>query len=145
MRAPVGSIVLLALAAVLYAAMLSCLLDATNGDAFGRALALAYGAILGTALWIVLAVLLTVAAVRGRMPVWAIIGLAVLVPLSCVVMWFAGDAYASGDASAIWVPALLPPLIALYALWARLPSLHTRLRKHRLKLGANRVEREPTR
>ena len=128
MRAPVGSILLLVLAAVLYAAMLSCLLDATNGDAFGRALALAYGAILGTALWIVLAVLLTVAAVRGRMPVWAIIGLAVLVPLSCVVMWFAGDAYASGDASAIWVPALLPPLLALYALWARLPALHATLR-----------------
>ena len=128
MRAPLGSILLLVLAAVLYAAMLSCLLDATNGDAFGRALALAYGAILGTVLWIVLAVLLIVAAVRGRMPVWAIIGLAVLVPLSCVVMWFAGDAYASGDASAIWVPALLPPLLALYALWARLPALHATLR-----------------
>ena len=74
MRAPVGSIVLLVLAAVLYAAMLSCLVDAPNSDAFGRGLALAYGAILGTALWIVLAVLLIVAAVNGRMPVWAILG-----------------------------------------------------------------------
>jgi hypothetical protein len=127
-RAPVGSIVLLVVAAVLYAAMLSCLVDAPNSDAFGRGLALAYGAILGKALWIVLAVLLIVAAVRGRMPVWAILGLTVLVPLSCIVMWFAGDAYARGDASAIWVPALLPPLLALYALWARLPALHATFR-----------------
>ncbi|MEA2802517.1 MAG: hypothetical protein QOE49_2612 [Rhodospirillaceae bacterium] len=125
MRAPVGSIILLVLAAVLYAAMMSCLVDAPNSDAFGRGLALAYGAILGTALWIVLAVLLIIAAVKGRMPVWAILGLVVLVPLSCIVMWFAGDAYARGDSSAIWVAALLPPLFALYALWARLPALHT--------------------
>jgi hypothetical protein len=124
-RAPVGSIILLVLAAVLYAAMMSCLVDAPNSDAFGRGLALAYGAILGTALWIILAVLLIIAAVNGRMPVWAILGLVVLVPLSCIVMWFAGDAYARGDSSAIWVAALLPPLFALYALWARLPALHT--------------------
>ena len=128
MRAPVGSIVLLSVAAMLYAAMLNCLIDAPDSDAFGRGLALAYGAILGTALWLVLAALLVVAAVNGRMPVWAILGLVVLVPLSCVVMWFAGDAYASGDASAIWVPALLPPLLALYALWARLPALHATFR-----------------
>jgi hypothetical protein len=127
-RAPVGSIILLVLAAVLYAAMMSCLVDAPNSDAFGRGLALAYGAILGTALWIVLAVLLIIAAVNGRMPVWAILALVVLVPLSCIVMWFAGDAYARGDASAIWVAALLPPLLALYALWARLPALHTTFR-----------------
>ena len=128
MRAPVGSIILLVVAAALYAAMLSCLIDAPNSDAFGRGLALAYGAILGTALWIVLAVLLVIAAVKGRMPLWAIVGLVVLVPLSCVVMWFAGDAYARGDASAIWVAALLPPLLALYALWARLPALHATFR-----------------
>ena len=129
MRAPVGTIILLVLAAVLYAAMLSCLVDAPNSDAFGRGLALAYGAILGTALWLVLAVLLIIAAVKGRMPLWAIARRwSVLVPLSCVVMWFAGDAYARGDASAIWVAALLPPLLALYALWARLPALHATFR-----------------
>jgi hypothetical protein len=127
-RAPVGTIILLVLAAVLYAAMMSCLIDAPNSDAFGRGLALAYGAILGTALWIVLAVLLIIAAVNGRMPVWAMLGLVVLVPLSCIVMWFAGDAYGRGDSSAIWVAALLPPLFALYALWARLPALHTTFR-----------------
>lgn len=127
MRAPVGTIVLLSLAAVLYAAMMSCLADAPGGDAFGRGLALAYAAILGAVLWFVLAAALVVAAVKGRMPVWAAIGLVVLLPLSCIAVWTAGDAVGRGDSSALLVPALLPPLFALYALWARLPALHARL------------------
>ena len=40
----------------------------------------------------------------------------------------AGDAYSRGDSASIWVPALLPPLFALYALWARLPALHATFR-----------------
>jgi hypothetical protein len=128
MRAPVGIIVLLSLAAVLYAGMVSSLSGATSTDAFGRGLALAYAAFFALALWLVLSAALIVAAMKGRMPVWAAIGLVVLVPLSCVAAWMAGDAVGRGDASAIWVPALLPPLFALYALWARLPSLHGRFR-----------------
>src|SRR6266542_652256 len=104
MRVPVGTIVLLSLAAVLYAAMMSCLADAPGGDAFGRGLALAYAAFIGGLLWLV------------------------LVPLSCVAVWMAGDAVGRGDSSALLIPALLPPLFALYALWARLPALHGRLR-----------------
>jgi len=127
-RAPVETIVLLVLAAVFYAGMMSCLSDAPHSDAFGRGLALAYGAVLGLALWLVLAALLIVAAVKGRMPVWAMAGLAVLLPLSCIAVWLAGDAYGRGDPSAIWVAALLPPLFVLYALWARLPVLHTTFR-----------------
>jgi hypothetical protein len=127
MRTPVGTIVLLSLAAVLYAAMMSCLADAPGGDAFGRGLALAYAAFIGAVLWLVLAALLIVAAMKGRMPVWAAVGLVVLLPLSCVAVWMAGDAVGRGDGSALLMPALLPPLYALYALWARLPALHTRL------------------
>jgi hypothetical protein len=125
---PVGTILLLVLAALLYAPMLACYIDATSGDAFGRGLASAYGAILAGMLWLVLAALLVVAVVKGRMPMWAIVGAAILWPLSCVAVWMAGDAYARGDASAIWVPALVPPLFALYALWARLPVLHATFR-----------------
>ena len=127
-RAPVETIVLLVLAAAFYAGMMSCLSDAPHSDAFGRGLALAYGAVLGLALWLVLAALLIVAALKGRMPVWAMVGLAVLLPLSCIAVWIAGDAYGRRDYSAIWVPALLPPLFALYALWARLPVLHATFR-----------------
>ena len=62
---PAGTIALLSLAVVLYAAMMSCLADAPGGDAFGRGLALAYAAFLGTVLWLVLAALLVVAGVKG--------------------------------------------------------------------------------
>ena len=125
MRAPVGTIVLLVVAVVLYAGMMSCFVDAPNSDAFGRGLALAYGAFLGGGLWLVLAAILIVAAAKGRMPLTARIVAVILWPLSCVAVWMAGDAYAARDSSAIWVPALLPLLIALYAVWARFPSLHT--------------------
>src|ERR1044072_5380510 len=128
MRTPVGTIVLLSLAAVLYAAMMSCLADAPGGDAFGRGLALAYAAFIGAVLWLVLAALLIVAAVNGRMPVWAAVALVALLPLSCGAVWMAGDAVGRGDGSALLVPALLPPLYALYAVWARLPALHARVR-----------------
>jgi hypothetical protein len=128
MRAPVGTIVLLVLAALLYAAMLGCLAEAPNADAFGQAIVLLYAAFLAGVLWLVLAALLLIAVARGRMPLWATLAMVVLWPLSAVAVWMASDAYSRGDSSAIWVPALLPPLFAFYALWARLPVLHATLR-----------------
>jgi hypothetical protein len=127
-RAPVETIVLLALAGFFYAAMLGSLSDAPDSDAAGRGIALAYAAILAGLLWVVLAVLLIVALAKGRMPLWATLGLVVLWPTSCVAVWMAGDAYGRGDSWAMLVPALLPPLLALYALWARLPALHATFR-----------------
>jgi hypothetical protein len=127
-RASVGTIVLLVLAALLHAAMLGCLADAPNADAFGQAIVLLYAAFLGAVLWLVLAALLLIAVARGRMPLWATLAMVVLWPLSAVAVWMAGDAYSRGDSASIWVPALLPPLFALYALWARLPALHATLR-----------------
>jgi hypothetical protein len=59
---------------------------------------------------------------------WATLAMVVLWPLSAVAVWMAGDAYSRGDSSSIWVPVFLPPLFALYALWARLPVLHATLR-----------------
>ena len=128
MRAPVGTIVLLVLAALLHATMLGCLAEAPNADAFGQAIVLLYAAFLGVVLWLVLAALLIIAVARGRMPLWATLAMVVLWPLSAVAVSMAGDAYSRGDSSSIWVPALLPPLFALYALWARLPVLHATLR-----------------
>ncbi len=128
MRAPVGTIVLLMLAALLYAAMLGCIADAPDADAFGQAIVLLYAAFLGVVLWLVLAALLLIAAARGRMPLWATLAMVVLWPLSAVAIFMAGDAYSRGDPSAIWVLAFLPPLFALYALWARLPALHATFR-----------------
>jgi hypothetical protein len=128
MRAPVGTIVLLVLAAVLYAAMLGCIVEAPNADALGQAIVLLYAAFLGVVLWLVLAALLLTAVARGRMPLWATLAMVVLWPLAAVAVFMAGDAYSRGDPSAIWVAVFLPPLFALYALWARLPALHATFR-----------------
>lgn len=124
---PIGTIILLVLAGFLYAGMMACFSDAQGGDAFGRSLAVAIGAIIGTALWLVMGGLLAVAAVKGEMSRGAVIACLILLPASCAAMWIAGDAYGSGDASAILVAALLPPLIVLYALRARFPSLRRKI------------------
>ena len=61
-KAPIGTFVLLAVAGVLYLGMLGSLAGLNETDAMGRGLALGFGAIFGVALWLVLAVLLLVAA-----------------------------------------------------------------------------------
>jgi hypothetical protein len=120
---PIGTAILLGLAIVLYAGMMGSLSDAPNSDAMGRSMALALGAILGTALVAVLAVMLLIAAINGKMSPWGTIGAVILLPLAMIAMWNAGDAYGRGDNSAILIPALLPPLFLVYALRARFPSL----------------------
>jgi hypothetical protein len=67
--------------------------------------------------------LLIVAAVKGRMSVAGRIGSLIVIPAATVAIWIAADAWSNRDASAIWVPAALPPLIALYALRARFALL----------------------
>ena len=97
---PIGLLALLILGIALYAATIGNIADLGSSDAAGRALGEAFGVIFGFCLWVLLAVMIVVAAVTGNMPVWARI------------------------AAGILVPALIPPLIAAYALWARLPQLH---------------------
>ncbi len=119
MRIPFGTIVLLILAVILYAGMMGSLADAPHSDAAGRGMAVAFGAIFAALLFVVLALLLLVAALKGRMTLAGKIGAFVVLPAGMIAVWLAGDAWAGRDASAIWVPALLPPLIAAYALRAR--------------------------
>lgn len=79
-------------------------------------------------LWIVLAILVFR---RGgnsqKMPLQALVAAAILLPLSGVAAICATDLYASYAGWAIVVPASLPPLIALYAIWMRLPVAHAAL------------------
>ena len=121
--APVGTILLLVVAVVFYAAMMGSLSDASHTDAAGRGLAVAFGALFATVLFVDLAALLIVAAVKGRMSVAGKIGSLIVVPAATVAMWIAADAWSNRDPSAIWVLAALPPLIALYALRARFAPL----------------------
>ncbi len=126
---PIGTVLLLIGAFVLYAATMGSLSDAPHSDAAGRGMALAFGAIFATALFVVIGALLIVAAVKGEISLVAGIGLLLLVPAALVSVWYAGDAYGARDLSAIWVPALLPPLFVAYAVRARFAPLRKVMRE----------------
>jgi hypothetical protein len=126
-KAPVGTIVLLIVAALLYVAMAGSLADLGGSDAAGRGMAMGFGMIFGAALWLVLALLLLIAALNGAMPTAGKIGAAVLLPVSSVAASVALDLYSHRADWAFVVVLALPVLIAAYALWARLPALHTAL------------------
>jgi hypothetical protein len=126
-KMPIGTFVLLAIAAVFYLGMLGSLSGLNETDAMGRGMALGFGAIFGVALWLVLAVLLLVAAINGRMPDVGKIGAAILLPLSAIAASVAIDLYGNRADWAFAVPLLLPLLIMFYALWMRMPSLQLKL------------------
>lgn len=119
MRPPIGTIILLLLAALLYAATMGNLVDTPGNDAAGRGMAQAFAAIFGVALWLVLAILLVVAIVKGQPPVWAVAIAVVLLPVTAV-----GVAMASGRGGWIEIAAALPPLLVAYLLWLRVPRWH---------------------
>jgi hypothetical protein len=120
--APLGMIALLALAAVLYVALLVA--SAAPLESGEAAFSQAWGALLLTFwLWVVLALALLVAAVIGHMPRTAGFAALLLHPISGVAALVAIDAVSRHVEGALAVVALLPPLIAFYALWARLPTL----------------------
>ena len=119
---PLGMMALLALAAVLYVALL--VTSAAPLESGEAGYSQAWGALLLTLwLWVVLALALIVGAAMGRMPLAAGIAALLLHPVSGVAAFAAIDAVSRHIQGALGVVALLPPLIAFYALWARLPSL----------------------
>ncbi len=118
--APLGMLALLAIAIVLYGALLANAGAPSGGgeDASSQAWA---GFLLTLWLWIVLALMLVVGAVKGRMPLPAGIAALLLHPISCIAAFIALDAASRRVGAGVLVLALLPPLIAGYALWTRLP------------------------
>lgn len=120
--APIGTVIVLAIAAMLYVAMLSTITFSTGrGDAsFGQAVA----SLLATSgLWIALAVLLIVGATMGAMPRWAAVIALFLMPLSGAATFAAIDMCSRHIKWAIVFPVVLPLLITAYAVWARVPKL----------------------
>ena len=77
-------------------------------------------------LWGALALLLLAGGIMGEMPRWAAILACVALPLSAVGAFIAIDMMSRRAAWALIFPALLPLLIAFYAMWARFPRLHAR-------------------
>jgi hypothetical protein len=120
---PIGAALLACLAALLYAAEIAILYDSGHSDAAGDALADAFVALLAIALSIVLAGLMLVAFKNGRMPIWAEAGALVLLPLSGYASFTAANLYIHYGGWPFIVPMLVPPVIAIYALWIRIPAL----------------------
>jgi lipoprotein NlpI len=130
-KPPVGIILLLVIAAFFYAMMLLCFgdLHSPGNDAAGRGMAAGFGFLFGCVLWLILGIVLLIAGINGTMPTWAEIAVAILWPLSGVAALIALEFIErSGSAAGyLVVPALIPPAMAFYALWARLPSWQRKL------------------
>jgi hypothetical protein len=125
---PWGTTVLFVIAALLYMAFLVNLFGLRGGDAMGRGMAMGFAAVIGLMLWLVLASLFAIAIFKGQMPAYAIAAAIVLLPLSAIAAASATGLYSDryGDWLLV-VPIALPPLLALYALWARFISLQASL------------------
>ena len=121
---PVGVVALLVITGVLYVGMMGSLSDSHCCDAAGRALTSASGAFFGILLWAALGILLVVGAITGAMPRWAAIAAAILYPASAAAAFTAVQLYERDPGWTLAIPALLPPLIAVYAMSARIPALH---------------------
>jgi len=95
--------------------------SAGGGDAaFGQAVESLFATI---GLWIALVVLLIAAGVSGEMRRWAIFAAVFLMPFSGAATFAAIDMCSRHIKWAIVFPLVLPLVIAVYALWIRLPRL----------------------
>jgi hypothetical protein len=127
---PIGLLVLLAVAGVLYALMLANAVSRPSGG--GEA---GIETAIEGLFWIVLVIMIVVGAVMGAMPGWAG-GLAgLLIPASGVANFTAIDMCSRDMPWAIVVPILLAPLIAFYAFWAGWPKLHAALPAERTSVA----------
>jgi hypothetical protein len=117
--------------------MLVAILSMPGGDprsyggesSLAASLSYLYALVSGVLLWVVLGILLWSGWRNGGMPRWAGIGAGVLFGLSGIAAAVAtGLSYSYPEGWLILVSESLPPLIALYAIWARLPALHAVLR-----------------
>jgi hypothetical protein len=132
---PIGLLMLLAIAGVLYGLMLANALYQPSGGGEASLEAALEGLFLTAGLWIVLVIMIIVGAARGTMPGWAG-GLAgILIPASGVANFTAVDLCSRHMPWAIVAPVLLAPLIAFYAFWAGWPRLQAALPAERVSVA----------
>jgi hypothetical protein len=127
-RGAVALGIALSLAAlVFWIPALATLADLNGSDAAGNGLAQAYGAVEIAILWALLAVLAIVAVAKGAVPGPAALAALILIPASGIAAMIALTLLARPDLAPfhwpIIIPALVPPLIAGFCLWALLPPL----------------------
>jgi len=121
------SITLLVLTLIAWAAVVANSATLNSSDPAGNALSSAYGVFLVLALWILLAILMVVAGLRGGMPGWAKPAAVLLVPGSCAATLVATNLM-SGQPGLRWpllLPVLAPFLILGYAAWCYFPGIRS--------------------
>ena len=124
---PVGFLIILAMAALAFALLLhdAFRYRAGGGDAvLSAAFTIIYDVLM---VWTALVVLTAVAAIQGDMPASGWIAALALMPASGAATAAAIDLATRGGRWALVVPCVLPPLITLYATWARLPRMRAAL------------------
>jgi len=113
----------------LWMGLIPSVLHPNSSDAAGNGMAEAFEAIYAILIWIMLAILLIIAGVKGEMPAWARALAVLLVPASGVAAVAAGaiiPGLRTLGVDARWlviVPVLAAPLLVFYALWAYYPSI----------------------
>jgi len=125
--APIGTLLLLALTAIFYAWLMAILTGPSPGGAEGSLEQAIESLFVTLFLWGALALLLFAGGIMGEMPRWAAILACFALPLSGIGAFIAIDMMSRRAAWALLFPALLPLLIAFYAMWARFPRLQARL------------------
>lgn len=122
-------IVLLVLAAVLYAAQMANLLSMHSSDPFGRGMAQALGVFLTVGLGLLLAGLFALARGKGAFPSFSGWAILLLLPASLAAMLVTNNLFKS-TVSPRWLilpVAVLPVLLALFAIALWVPDLRSRL------------------
>jgi hypothetical protein len=119
------------LALVFYALQVATLADLAGSDAAGNGYAQAYGAIEIIFLWGLLAVLTLIAGLKGAIPVPVVLAAVFLIPASGFVTLAALELlsrpYQSPFLWPLVIPALIPPLVVAYCLWALLPWMRVKI------------------
>jgi hypothetical protein len=106
----------------------ACANSLHGSDPAGDAMAQGFTMLSGIVLWVLLAILLLIAGVRGGFPAWATIAAIILVPASGASALSTIEVLARNPHPAKWplvVPLLAPLLMLAYVVWAYFPLLRT--------------------
>jgi hypothetical protein len=126
-KTPAVSAGLCVLAVMFWALGLALLTDLASSDAAGNGYAQAYAAIDLFILWVLLAIITIIAAVKGDMAAPAVLAAVFLVPASGVTAFVVLELLSTPPLPPfLWpvvIPALVPPLVMAFCLWALSPSL----------------------
>jgi hypothetical protein len=122
-----GAILLLP-TVLLWFALLMTVADINGSDAAGNGMSYSFGTLMAGGLWILLAILMLLAASRGTMPGWVKPAAVVLLPLSlAAAIATINLLYRRGGSESGWpivVLVIIPLVVIGYAVWATVPSLN---------------------